>query len=197
MPRVKECRKLSRSCNRGGPSYSCCTTIECLIPLLVVSSSAAVTGKRLERIQLRFGCCGPLMVVDVLPSDGTSSLISNSRRYPCRLFGFRPLASLGAEMRGGAYDGPAARPSRQRKLCRRGRRVARLLAVMPIPGSTVLQMATSVVAPNLTVSNQIFRAGFWGRTCTRSLARWLRNECTASSRPLRCFHYIMSTFHSK
>jgi hypothetical protein len=144
--RVKLWRKLSRRCSRGGPSISCWTSTDCLIPVLVISVPSVMSCERLPPIHDFFGAFGPVMVVDVLPSVGTRSCSSMLFLYPRCLLSLRRFDSLTYERRCLADDGADARPARQSIVWRSGRRVARHPAVIPIPGSTVDQMATSRVA---------------------------------------------------
>lgn len=146
LPLVKLYRKLSRSCNRGGPSTSCSIMTDCCIPPSILSICVGGDGVRLRPVQFLLCrvCVGPLIVVDVLPWLGVRSKISKLRRYPRRL-GLRALSPIDSDTLR-LDEGGDASPMRQRMVCRSGRNVAMLPAVIPIPGSTVLQTATSIVA---------------------------------------------------
>jgi hypothetical protein len=88
--------------------------------------------------------------VVVIVVDAESSIFARSgvrlvRGNQSRLF--RPLDLPSREPIGrvATYDGGGAKPSRHKRVWRIGRRVAILAAVMPIPGSTVDHMETSIV----------------------------------------------------
>lgn len=127
---------------------------------------------RLEN-RLFFLELGGSAVVDVdvelsMNAISRTGFLGRNQRLRCCVSGRAP--SREPTCRVALYDGGGARPSRHMTVWTRGRRVAMLAAVMPMPGSTVDHIETSITTSGPWMSME--RVDVMDPTYTRIRDRW-------------------------